>query len=263
MTTEPLSKTAQPPERRSRWSAAAESLSRPYRVSLPMVVLVSLVPLYIFIPEMVAGREIHTPELQLDRLVPLKPAWAIVYGALYLFLIVLPVLIVREEEHIRRTVASYLMVWITAYGCFVLYPTIAPRPLEIVEAGFGAWGLRILYGADTPYNCFPSLHVAHSFVSALTCYRLDRRLGVTTIGAAVLVALSTLFTKQHYVLDIAGGVALAAVAYALCFHGYRREAVPESHRSTAATIAAGLMAVLALVVLCFWLAYKSSAGQPS
>ena len=113
---------------------------------------------------MTRGRPQYVPELALDRIVPLKPGWALVCGSLYLFLILLPVFVVRQQEHIRRTVLAYLLVWIAAYICFLVYPTKAPRPVGVPGEGFMAWGLRFLYQADPPYNCFPSLHVAHSFV---------------------------------------------------------------------------------------------------
>src|SRR3982751_689889 len=90
----------------SRWSMAVQSLNRPYRVSLPMVLLMTMVPFYIFIAEWMPGRPLHTPALAFDALLPLRPGWALVYGALYPFLIVLPVLVVRREEHIRRTVLA-------------------------------------------------------------------------------------------------------------------------------------------------------------
>src|SRR5436305_8497862 len=166
-----------------------------------MVVLVLLVPCYIFIAEMMPERTLHSPELALDRAVPLQPIWALVYGSLYLFLILLPVFVVRQEEQIRRTVLAYLMVWITAYVFFFVYPTLAPRPAKVMGQGFVVWSLRFLYSADPPYNCFPSLHVAHSFLSALTCYRVHRGVGIGGAICASLVGLSTLYTKQHYVLD--------------------------------------------------------------
>lgn len=234
---------------------AAQSLNRPYPVSLAMVVLVSLVPLYIFIGHSVAQRTLHVPALALDRALPLQPAWSIVYGALYLFLIVLPVFVVREPEHIRRTVLTYLSVWTVAYICFLIYPTVAPRPETITGDGFGAWGLRILYDADPPYNCFPSLHVAHSFVSALTCHVVHRRVGVFAIACASLVAISTLFTKQHYVLDVVAGVLLAGVAYAIFLRGYRRDAIPDLDRRLAPVFAVGTLALSAFAVACYWIAY--------
>lgn len=234
-----------------------EALTRPYRVTVPMVVLVLLVPLYIFIPELVSGRMPHIPRLPLDDLVPLNPTWALFYGALYLFLIVLPVVAVRQDDHIRRTVWAYLMVWVLAYVCFLAYPTVAPRPPEVIGEGFGVWGLQVLYSADTPYNCFPSLHVAHSFVSALTCYRLHRRMGIALVIAALLVGLSTLYTKQHYVLDVAAGILLACVAYAVFLRSHPREGIPELQRRVAPFLALGLLGLIGLGVACAWVVYRS------
>ena len=71
--------------------------------------------------------------------------------------------------------------------------------------GFAAWSLRLLYDIDTPYGCFPSLHVAWAFVSALTCYRVHAGVGWVAAGWATLIAVSTLYTKQHYVVDVIAG----------------------------------------------------------
>jgi membrane-associated phospholipid phosphatase len=233
-----------------------ESLTRPYPVSVPMIVLVALIPLYVFIPALVPRRTLHAPELALDRAVPLQAAWAVVYGALYLFLIVLPVLVVRQREHVRRTVSAYLMVWTAAYVCFIVYPTVAPRPSEVIGQGFGAWGLRLLYSADPPYNCFPSLHVAHSFVSVLTCRRVHRGLGTAAGFCASLVALSTLFAKQHYILDVIAGVFLAWVAHVIFLRRHARERIPDLDRRVAPILALGTIGLIGLGVACFWVAYR-------
>lgn len=234
----------------------AQSLTRPYRVPLSMVLLVSLVPLYIFIPELLPPRTRYAPELALDRALPLIPSWALVYGALYLFLIVLPIVVVRQDEHIRRTVHAYLMIWITAYVFFfVVYPTAAPRPERVIGEGFGAWGLRALYSSDPPYNCFPSLHVAHSFVSALTSHRVHRGLGVLATICAALVALSTLFTKQHYILDVIAGVILAFAAYFVFLARYPRERTPAFDRRVAPALALCIIGLVFLGLAGSWIAY--------
>jgi membrane-associated phospholipid phosphatase len=241
------------------WSLVRQSLTRPYRVSMPMVVLVSLVPFYIFIPELTTGRTQHVPELPIDRLIPVQPAWALVYGALYLFLILLPVFVVREEEQIRRTVSAYLLIWMTAYLFFLVYPTVASRPAVVAGEGFSVWGLRSLDGADPPHNCFPSLHVAHSFVSALACHRVHRGLGTIAAFCALLVGVSTLYTKQHYVLDVAGGILLACVAYFVFLRGYPRDRVPETDRRVAPILAFGIIGILGIAFVCFWAVYCLTA----
>ena len=85
-------------------------MRRPYPVTIPMVTLMLLVPCYLFIANRVAVGTVHSPALAWDRALPLQPIWALIYGALYLFLIVLPVIVVREEAHIRRTFWAYLAV---------------------------------------------------------------------------------------------------------------------------------------------------------
>lgn len=236
-------------------SLAARSFTRPYTVSIYMIVLMALVPVYLFIAHDAAVGSVHRPEIWLDRVLPLEPAWALIYGALYLFLIVLPVFVVREQEHIRRTFLAYVAVWITAYVIFMVYPTVAPRPDKVIGKGFANWGLRFLYDADPPYNCFPSLHVAHSFVSALTCYAVHRRVGIFATVAAAIVALSTLLTKQHYVLDVVAGVLLACIAYWVFLRSLRGEAIPARDRHIAPALALSTLALSAVAVAGYWVAY--------
>ena len=238
------------------WRAVPRSLARPYRVPVSMVLLFALVPFYILIPELFPPRSRHVPELALDRALPLVPSWALVYGALYLFLILLPIVVVRQDELIRRTVYAYLLIWITSYVFFfVVYPTAAPRPDRVSGEGFAVWGLRALYSSDPPYNCFPSLHVAHSFVSALACSRVHGRLGTIAVVSATLVALSTLLTKQHYVLDVVAGGVLAFVAYGLCLRRYPSDQIPELDRRVAPALALCVSAVVTAGLLVSWLLY--------
>jgi membrane-associated phospholipid phosphatase len=234
----------------------ADSFARPYPVTLPMIILMALVPVYLFIPGALPNRPLFVPELALDRRVPVVPAWSIVYGAVYSFLIVLPVLVVRQTAHIRRLYVAYLLVWITAYVFFLLFPTVAPRPVNVVGDGFAVWGLRFLYSADPPSNCFPSLHVAHSFVSALSCYRVHRSLGVAAVFCALLVGVSTVFSKQHYILDVLAGMLLASVAYVVVLRSCRRDQVPERDRLAAPVGAFGAAGIAGLGTACVWLTYR-------
>ena len=238
-----------------------ELLTRPQPVSIPMVVLALLVPFYIVIGEILTpGRTLHDPALSLDRVVPLQPTWSLIYGSFYV-LAVLPVFVVHQQEQIRRTVLASLMVWIVAYVCFIVYPTLAPRPSKVIEASFFAWLLRSIYSSDPPYNCFPSLHVAQAFLSALTCYRVHRGVGVAAGLWASVVAVSTLYTKQHYVLDVIAGMFLGHAAYVMFLRSYPREAVPERDRRLAPVLALGSIGIYGLIVAGFWFVYALMNGR--
>ena len=220
---------------------------------------VSLAPFYFVIGELTRNRMTYVPEVALDRAVPVQPAWMLVYASLYVFIIVLPVLVVRQRELFRRGMQGYLTVMLLAYAGFFLYPTAAPRPDDVPGGGFGGWSLRLAYDLDPPYNCFPSLHVAYSFVAALTCWRVHRGVGVAAAVWAALIGVSTLYTKQHYVADVIVGALLAWVAYPLFVRRYPREAVAEIDRRRAPLRALIAAAVYGFMVACLWVAYRMTS----
>jgi len=217
---------------------------------------VSLAPLYFVIALLTRGRPTHAPEIALDRAFAVQPAWMLVYASLYVFVVLLPVLVVRQQELFRRALKGYLMVMLVAYAGFLLYPTTGPRPDHVIGDGFDAWSLRLAYSLDAPYNCFPSLHVAYSFVSALTCYRVHRGVGAAAALWAALIGVSTLYTKQHYVVDVIAGAAEAYVAYVLFLRSYPREAAADNDRRRAPLRALVVVGIFGVMVAGFWVAYQ-------
>jgi len=93
-------------------------------------------------------------------------------------------------------------------------------------------------------------------VSALTCYRVHRGVGIAAALCASLIGVSTLYTKQHFIADVIAGIFLAYVAYVAFLHSYPREAIPELDRRLAPVLALWLIGILALTVVCFWVAYQ-------
>jgi membrane-associated phospholipid phosphatase len=224
--------------------------------SLLASTLVAVVPLYFVIGLLTQGRTTYAPELWLDRALPVQPAWMFVYGSLYVFAVILPILVVRQGELSGRAMQAYLLVIAVSYVGFLLYPTVGPRPARVFGDGFSAWSLRLVYSLDSPYNCFPSLHVAYAGVSALTCFRVHRGVGVIAGMWAGLIGVSTLYTKQHYLADVIAGALAAGVAYVLFLRRYPREAVAERDRRRAPFRAAVAIALYATMIAGFWIAYR-------
>lgn len=236
--------------------AAARLFARPQPVTISMVALGLIIPLYLFIGwEFVPGRTVYVPAVWLDYALPVEPAWSVVYLSLFLAAL-LPAFVVHQQELLRRTVNAYLATWLVAYIFFVAYPTIGPRPSgNAIGDGFSGWLLQTIYSSDVRYNCFPSLHVAQCFLAALVCNRIHRGVGVVAGVWAALVGISTLYTKQHYVLDVVSGALLACVAYRVFLRGYPREATPELERRLAPHLALGAVATFGLMVGIMWIAY--------
>ena len=94
---------------------------------------------------------------------------------------------------------------------FLAYPTTNTRP--VIE-GSGFWDLLAgwLYSIDAADNLFPSIHCLVSwfcFLAVKGQKKIPIWYKAVSFILAVLVFLSTLFTKQHVIVDVAGGIFLA------------------------------------------------------
>lgn len=67
----------QHPRRVAEWTPVAYIAFRTWLASA----VVSLVPLYFGVDAMTLGRPLHAPESALDRILPLEPAWMLVYAS--------------------------------------------------------------------------------------------------------------------------------------------------------------------------------------
>jgi membrane-associated phospholipid phosphatase len=230
-------------------------LRRPIvRTLVVAVVLGLVVPLYYVIAWTTEPSPQHAPAIALDGWIPLQPGWMVVYGSIWVFML-LPFAVVREDGLIIRMLLAYLTVVSVSYAGFLAWPTLAPRPAEVPAGGFLAWALRFNYAFDPPRNCFPSLHVAWAFVTAFACHRVHRGVGRFATGWAALIGISTLFTKQHYVVDVIAGVLLAVIAERLFLRGHPAAAIPEDDRRRAPFRAMWVVAAYGLFAAGFWMAY--------
>jgi len=69
--------------------------------------------------------------------------------------------------------------------------------------------LAMFHAEPTKRDCFPSGHTAVAFICAVIIGRASRRHGLWAWPLAVMVALSTIYLRYHYVVDVIVGIALA------------------------------------------------------
>ena len=95
-------------------------------------------------------------------------------------------------------------------------PTRFPGELFPLDASdLSTLPLRLVREVDTPASCFPSLHVALAFACSFAIRQPRPRLWRVFFAWSVAIAVSTLTTKQHYVVDVIGGVLLSVVCVAV------------------------------------------------
>ncbi len=149
--------------------------------------------------------------------------WTIwIYVSHYLFLIL--AIWLPKDDGLRSEAAYGLMATaIIGSIIFTVFPTSVPRQSPNLTGATGIlW--QQLYSVDTMVNALPSLHVANTCLASVA---LASRGGLWRTAVplwAGLIILSTLTTKQHYAVDVPGGLALAAICFVLVRFGveYRR-----------------------------------------
>lgn len=173
------------------------------------------------------GRAPRSAALALDALIPCLPALT----PLYLLGIVMPVLpaFLLPAERFFATWRAYAFA---IAACALLF-ALLPVTTEALRAACPVPGRTLpalLRSIDPPVNAFPSLHVALAGLAALAL-RDQAVWGKLALAHALLQAMVVLLVKQHQLLDVVGGVAVAALANQLFIRKKATDSPPASQQA--------------------------------
>lgn len=194
------------------WVADTEGGLRRPRVAVVLAGVYALfAATYLPINSFSVGRDASTLFLPGEQRLPFLPIFEYLYVLTY-FIPALVFVTIRDYATFRRMLRATGLTLLLAYTTYLLFPVYFERPhLEVTS--FHTWLLSLEY-LDKPYNHFPSLHVALSWLAVHASQVSGRsRVGLGILAAGVSV--STLFVKQHYIADVVAGYGLAWAAWRL------------------------------------------------
>lgn len=153
------------------------------------------------------------PKLPID-IFPLWPVWVIPYVLCYpLWFAGFAWAAFKMSDRMFRAFAvAFLVTCSVSVVIFFIFPTYVP-PAELHGNDLFTFLLRLLHENAGRYNALPSGHI---YISALLVffyslwYPRFKSLWILTL---VIISLSTLYTAQHYILDIVAGLFVAALGY--------------------------------------------------
>ncbi len=200
-----------------RWLSDDAGALRRGRFALVLAVIylvfwATYVPINLFS----VGRPSYRPFLPGEERLPFLPVFEYLY-VLILFVPVLLLVTVRSYARFVRLVRALAIALVVSYASFLLVPVYLERPSFEVTS-LHTWLLSLQY-LDKSYNHLPSLHVTLSWL-AVHSAQCDRRTRLVLILLACGISISTLFVKQHYIVDVVLGYALAWGAWRLGAAGW-------------------------------------------
>jgi PAP2 superfamily len=148
----------------------------------------------------------------LDDKFPFWPSWVWIYSFLYYPAIVYLNWVVGSPRHFNHLAMSFFVLLALQMAFFIFFPVATPDHWRELAQGEGLSKrfLRFVQSFDAPSNCFPSMHVS---VATLTALHAKASLGPAAFAFPVMIAISCVFTKQHYIIDLPFGAALGWAAF--------------------------------------------------
>ena len=148
----------------------------------------------------------------LDHSIPYLNFFVIFY-LLYVPILLVPIILFwNDDRRYKVLMCSFLITIVVSELIYVFLQTEVTRQ-QALGSGFFDAIVASIYAADPPVNALPSLHVSLSTLAALFTSTKSRKIGILIFPVVVLIILSTLFIKQHAMLDAIAGLLLAAVVF--------------------------------------------------
>ena len=165
----------------------------------------------------------HPVEAALDAKIPFCEYFVPAYYFWFVFLIGIHFYTVFFDVPAFKKLMYFIIITYTITSViYIIYPTKQElRPAEFSGDNIFIAIINGLYNFDTNTNVCPSLHVIGSFAVLFTSWHCKRfktfwwQFGF--VSATVLICLSTVFLKQHSVIDIWTALAVCALAYPFAY----------------------------------------------
>lgn len=174
--------------------------------------------------ERTVTRNYHVMHVALDDYIPFNEYFIVPYMMWFLYVAatVLYFLFTNKEDYYRICLFLFSGMTISLIICTFFENGTNLRPILDPDKNIFTAAVAALYRTDTCTNVFPSIHVYNSIGTYIAIHKSPLFQGKTALkaGAAILTAaicLSTVFLKQHSVIDGVGAGIMAAMMYHLVY----------------------------------------------
>ena len=145
---------------------------------------------------------------------PIWPVWVLPYISCYILWIASFAWIIfkAEDQQFRSFIAACMLTFGLGALTFIFLPTYV-KSVSLQGNDIFTFLLRLFHEQTGRYAALPSGHVYITTLLALFVSRWYPQFKFLWISILIIVSLSTLFTGQHYLLDVLGGYLVALAGY--------------------------------------------------
>lgn len=182
-------------------------------------------------------KDYHLIHSTLDKYIPFVEYFIIPYLLWFLFMAVVFIYFFFTNKKDFYKMTTFL---VTGMTIFLIICTIYPngqhlRPDTFARDNIFVDMVKKLYETDTPTNVLPSIHVFNSLGAVIAIahsksLKKHRRIQISAYVFAVLIILSTVFLKQHSILDMVAAFTMAGVIYPFVYVSQPKKVTKVAHQ---------------------------------
>ena len=164
---------------------------------------------------------------------PLLDLMHVFYISFYFVPLSLLIIMYRRgsRAEFQLAVAAIGLTFYTDFLLYYIFPVLGPYrnpQIHFTRDIMASGGVitRVLRGfldhaEIVAYDCFPSGHIAATLVSILLAYRFRLTIRSLYVFLGVMIAISTVYLRYHYVMDLLAGALVAVLIYSIAPYACR------------------------------------------
>lgn len=193
-------------------------LKRNFTKDILYLSLMLTLPALLFVYGMInnSNTKVYNLVTDIDRNTPFIKEFIIPYLFWYGFIYVVLIYIYFNDKSIYlKTLLACGICIVLSFLVYILFQTTVPRPV-LSGNDFFTNLVKQVYKFDKPFNCFPSIHCMSSYLMISGVRRIDSKnkfFKILVYITSILIIISTLFVKQHVILDVIAGIMLGKLTF--------------------------------------------------
>lgn len=178
--------------------------------------------LFLFVERFYPVEQYTVMHCALDDMIPFCEWFLIPYLFWFVYLVGMHLYTLLYDVHSFKRMMKYIILTYTiAIVTYLIWPTCQElRPTSFDRDNILTQFIAGFYQFDTNTNVCPSIHVIGSLAvmeAGLWCKRLSKPCKAGFVAVAVLICISTVFMKQHSVLDVLAALPICLLGHFLFF----------------------------------------------
>ena len=172
---------------------------------------------------------------KIDTMIPFIPIFVLPYFSWFIFIAVTFIIFLnRSREAFINTFKSINLDMIIAIIIYIIFPNYQSLRPSIYAEDLFSQLVKFLQIGDSSSSVCPSLHVAISIslylgIKHSVCFKDNSLVKFFTLMLTILICISTVFIKQHSIVDVLAGISLSLVVHIFVYRIYCNYKLPKNN----------------------------------